>query len=319
MIQSIHRRNIALREADRYRAAKQRAAEEKPGPKPKRFPLHMRRYSTYSVAQGASIASIDRSRRRSSVIGLIAPNISKQQRRSSCPGVALATPADTANPGPKASRALVETSVSKPSATPVANTDKPQPQPQPQPNLVEEARQRAATRVHMAKRERKSRNPHDDERDKARALRTRVASFEEKRRKLISTRKKKSKKQQLSSSVEADQKENTKRDCDGGCPLIETEERSPPQAISSEQCGICHPCTPSTTVRAGATKQDATSGEAAPGGPNFLRNGDDEHQKHCPKAQLRENEESQVHEHISATFETDAKFDSFSEHEDDLG
>ena len=327
-IQSIHRRNIALQEADRYRAAKQRAAEEKPDPKPKRVPLHMRRYSTYSVAQGASIASIDRSRRRSSVIGLRAPNISKQQRRSSCPGVALATPADTANPGSKAARPLVEISVSEPSASPVAKTDKskPQHQPQHQPNLVEEARQRAAARVHIAKRERKSRNPHGDERDKARALRTRVASFEEKRRKLISTRKKKNKKQQLSSSVEADQEENTKRDCNGGCPSIETEERSPPQAISSEQCGTCHPCTSSTTVRAVATKQDATSSEAVPG-PIFPRNGDGEpkreytHQKHCQKPQLRENKEPQGREHISAVFETesDAKFDSFSEHEDDLG
>ena len=332
-IQSIHRRNIALREADRFRAAKKKAAEEKPDPKPKRVPLHMRRYSTYAVAQVASIASIDKSRRRSSIIGLTAPNISRQQRRSSCPGVALATPADTTKSGIKSSQQqpLVEASVSEPSATTSVaktKTDK----STPQQNLVEEARRRASARVHIAKRER-SKNPHDEERDKARALRTRVASFEEKRRRLISTtRKKKNKKKQLhvAPSVDVDQEENTERACDGGCPSVEPkEERSPPQDIASEQRSTRHPCTLST-VRAGAAKQNAAPGETVPGGPNFPRKGDGEpkrecmHQKYCEKPPTRENkEEPQVHYHkcISATFETDsdAKFDSFSEHEDDLG
>ena len=330
-IQSIHRRNIALQEADRYRAAKKKATEEKPDPKPKRVPLHMRRYSTYAVAQVASIASIDKSRRRSSVIGLTAPNISRQQRRSSCPGVALATPADTTKSGIKSSQQpLVEASVSEPSATTSVaktKTDK----STPQPNLVEEARRRASARVHIAKRERKSKNPHDDERDKARALRTRVASFEEKRRRLISTtRKKKNKKKQLSPSVDVDREENTERACDGGCPTVEpVEERCPPQDIASDQSGPRPPCTSSTVrARATCTNQNATSGETVPGGSNFPRKGDGEpkrkymHQKHREKPPTRENkEEPQVHEHISATFETDsdAKFDSFSEHEDDLG
>lgn len=292
-IQSIHRRNIALREADRRRAAKHRVAEEKPDPKPKRVPLHMRRYSTYSVAQVASIASISKSRRRSSVIGLIEPTLSKQQRRSSCPGVALATPADTTVSGMKASQPMVKVSAEPPApAVAILVSDK----SKAQSNDVEEARQRAAARVHIAKRERKSRNPHDDERDKARALRTRVASFEEKRRKVISIRKK-NKKTQLSSSVEVDQEEDTERDCDGVRPTstTEAEERSPPQAISSEQ-NTCPPCTPD---RAGATEQDATStGKTAPE-PNLPRKGDGKPQR----------------------FETesDSKFDSFSEHEDDLG
>lgn len=281
-IQSIHRRNIARQEADRRRAAKRRAAEEKPDPKPKRVPLHMRRYSTYSVAPVASIASIgaSKNRRRSSAIGLITHiNTSKQQRRSSCPHVSLmATPEANTLEGVKSmgSTKGKQESVAKPPA-PINAIER----DKSKPNLVEEARQRAAARVHMAKRERKPRNPHDDERDKARTLRSRVASFEEKRRKLISnTSKKKRKKLSLGEVGEEGKQQGDGNDA---CAATETKERRPPQALSSEQSAnsrsTCSPCT------------------------------------------LESKERQAVHEHAKASLETesDAKFDSFFEHEDDLG
>lgn len=303
-IQSIHRRNIALEEADRRRAAKQKAAEEKPDPKPKRVPLHMRRYSTYSVAQVASLAVTTNSQRRVSVTGsvksLTTPTFSRQQRRSSCPivGLTATTTRSTCRPTDEVTKG-----VSNDTKGSGSEPDK------SKSSLAQEARQRAAARVHVARRERKLRTLNNDESDKARRMRNRVASFEEKRRKLVSTKKK------FSSRVK---QEGGRQGGDGGDGRAITEadeERSPPQALS---CDKRNACTPSTLCSAGTVQADADTPSESTPAQNMPRQGNEGH--HCthdtPSIQVDE-----MHGYVLASLETDfdAKFDSFSEHEDDLG
>jgi len=140
-------------------------------------------------------------------------------------------------------------------------------------------------------------------------MRNRVASFEEKRRKLVSTKKK------FSSRVK---QEGGRQGGDGGDGRAITEadgERSPPQALS---CDKRNACTPSTLCIAGAVQADADTPSEFTPAQNMPRQGNERY--HCthgtPSIQVDE-----MHGYVLASLETDfdAKFDSFSEHEDDLG
>ena len=324
-IQSIHRRNFARQEADRRRAEKQRTAEEVPPTKPKRVPLHMRRYSTYSVAQVASIAVAATGTgsgtgaiksRRSSVMGLTRPYLSKQQRRSSCPNVTLAAvPVSNANNSEaKSSETKSVESVSKsvsesspPSSTVApAGTD-----------FARQARKRAAARVQ----ERKSKSSDDDDRENkvAKTMRNRVAAFENKRKQRLAAAKQKKLRRRCQieqdsggdESITATGAENSDKNCCND--IVVGGERSPPQAC---HCGETSTISPPTSNRSAAIPP-GTASEAS-SGPN-LADDDTRNEPHNTtkeKSPIRAKEGSPIHElaGFDAPFE-----DNFIETLDDLG
>ena len=324
-IQSIHRRNVARQEADRRRAEKQRAAEELPPTKPKRVPLHMRRYSTYSVAQVASIAvaatgtgSGAIKSRRNSVMGLTRPHLSKQQRRSSCPNVTLAAVPviDANNSEAKSSETKSVESASKS----VSESSSPSSTVAPAgADFARQARKRAAARVQ----ERKSKSSDDDDRENkvAKTMRNRVAAFENKRKQRLAAAKQKKLRRRCQieqdsgggESITATGAENSDKNCCND--IVVGEERSPPQAC---HCGETSATPPPTSNRS-ATIPPGTASEAS-SEPNLAdddtRTCNEPHNTTKEKSPIRAKKESPIHElaGFDAPFE-----DNFIETLDDLG
>ena len=324
-IQSIHRRNVARQEADRRRAEKQRAAEELTPTKPKRVPLHMRRYSTYSVAQVASIAvaatgtgtgSGAIKSRRSSVMGLTRPNLSKQQRRSSCPSVTLAAAIDANNSEAKSSetKSVESANASKVSvseSSPPSSTVAP-----PGADFARQARKRAAARVQ----ERKLRSSDDDDRENkvAKTMRNRVAAFENKRKQRLATAKQKKfrKRCQVEQDsggdgpVTATGAENIDNCCND---IVGGEERSPPQACHGGETSASPPPTPNKSATIPPVVASEASSEPDLADAN-TRN--EPHNTTKEKPPIRVKKESPIHElaGFDAPFE-----DKFIETLDDLG
>ncbi len=311
-IQSIHRRNVARQEADRRRAEKRRAAEEVPPTKPKRVPLHMRRYSTYSVAQVASIAvaatrtgSGAIKSRRSSMVGLTRPNLSKQQRRSSCPTVTLAAVPviDANNSEAKSSETK---SVGSANASKVSVSESSSPSSTVAPagtDLARQARKRAAARVQ----ERKSRSSDDDydrENKVAKTMRNRVAAFENKRKQTLAAAKQKKFRKSHEST---DGAENIDNNCCND--IVVGEERSPPQACHGGETSASPPPTPrkSAAIPPGRASEASSEPNLADGDT-----GDEPHNTTKEKCPIR----SPIHElaGFDAPFE-----DNFRETLDDLG